>query len=322
MHSFLGMHRLLVSFLILLLAESTLAMSCGDLIDSNNKWPTVFHFTGAVLGPVISRSLQGDVSRQANVALVSRVEIGGASPKGVHESLETIQVAESVFNDGFLPTQFDLSQFRFQTELAEGLSAIHEGYGVRLSEEEKALIKYSDSKTLEKLQVMERTGYFIGRAHDPLNYTRTVVSLLRVVDGNKRFNEQDEYRLPAEKAFASKDVDTDVFDDLREDGWELFELGKYFVARSLKPGMRKEARNQIFEWLIRNYLEPAVASGTKRMFVIDVGSKVHEDAYRLMFKAKSLDRRSFSPPLPETDAIMLVDAETLMIQLKAIIAGQ
>jgi hypothetical protein len=138
-----------------------------------------------------------------------------------------------------------------------------------------------------------------------------VLGFLRVIDGLRG-------TLPCETILKTKGISTSHIDALRTNGYRVYEVGKYALHADLNPAELKLVRNALFLWLKQSHLsDPSTLE--KTVFIIDVSSAIHERGYNKMFGARTIDRAAFSPPLASPDALMEVDARTLLRNLDRIL---
>ena len=206
---------------------------------------------------------------------------------------------------GFIPTYADYDYEALSWHLAWGIESTHRSYGRRLSDNEKKVIAKFDWERFRSSLSSENFGYV------SVTLNKETKGFLRVYSGTAR-------GMPAELLLKEKNIQTSVFDRYRSQGYELFELGKYFLSSDLNPVEIKNVRAAIFKWLIKTYLNDKKVYA-KRLYFIDVSSPVHARAYKAMFGAKEIDRKLFEPALDPVDSILFVDPMTLRDRLEKII---
>jgi hypothetical protein len=108
----------------------------------------------------------------------------------------------------------------------------------------------------------------------------------------------------------------------QENGYQIFELGKYYIDPSLSPLEYHRVRNELFQWLLQNYFNPERQLSSKVLFVIDVGSLSHERAYRSLFGAQRVPLNQFTPPLPEGESVLIVEYQVLKDRLEKILLSE
>ena len=183
-----------------------------------------------------------------------------------------------------------------------GIGLVHQGYGHRFTESEKDLMTEVDAKGFDAFYAKNQLGYA------GVETSEKLVGFLRVVDGNRGV-------LPAEQILEAKQIKSSYFDELRSTGFKIFEIGKYALDPSLNPKELKLVRNALFQWLLDSYIK----QDDKIVFIIDVGSIMHERAYRNMFGATRVEQKYFEPALNSPDFILQVDGKTLRERLQKII---
>lgn len=251
---------------------------------------------------------------------------GGARPKiwDTHvlrtdgAGKETIEIGEDPLG-GFLDNPFVLTAKRMLQDLLAGFTRIHSAYGDRLSEPEKEIVVQSDLDSFDL--VNERIGYGVVKRGDH------VVGLIRIYDGTQ-YDRRDESKslkgmsineLPAERILAKKKIKTAIFETYRRQGLHVFELGKYYLDAKLDAQSYRSARNALARWVLRNYLSSDRLLMKSAVFIIDVGSKAHERAYRQYFGGKPIDPGAFDPPLENGNSIMVVPGDVLRARLLSLI---
>lgn len=240
--------------------------------------------------------------------------------------------------DGFLPTASDMIALKRYHEVASGyqlgLGTIHQRYAGRLTEAELKAVIAGDWKNLSEALNSHRLGYISVKSEpQKLNdyqmqqeTKNDLKGFLRVHDGTDyrklgidTAQTESSFEMPSESLLAVKGIKTQVFDDYRSQGYQIFELGKYYIDPDLSPNQLKFVRNELFKWLIKNYLISGSTASDKVVFVIDVGSKVTARAYRILFGARELSIDLFMPALKSPDSILVVDQKILLERLQKII---
>lgn len=228
---------------------------------------------------------------------------------------------------GFLPTPADVDEINRPMVLAAGIKETHRNYGTRLSDQEKQIVAESDWKNFYSYLSAEKLGYVAvietEKSYVPVRHTKEpghlafkqtkkTVGFLRVYDASQSWS-------PCEVILNQKQVQTKVFQNFRDQGMHVYELGKYFLETSITPENRKFVRNELFQWLIENYLSGDKADLKNTIFIIDVSSRAHARAYQSMFGAQALDPSNFNPRLTDVDFVMTVSAKVLREHLLAIL---
>ena len=237
---------------------------------------------------------------------------------------------------GFLPSPKFMETADLYQGFASGLNAFAQGAGRRVTPEESAAILANDKALFERFINSQRLGYaFVNKAYDPYaasTQTQTPHSaFIRVYDGTdySRFNIpgisgaklNSSPELPTEISMNRQNIKTDFFESYRRQGYQVFQIGKYVLSTELKPAEKKAARNEIFKWLLENYLDPAKMLSEKVVFVINVDSLPHEKTYRKFFGTTVVDPNRFDPPIPAPNAILVVEQKILRQRLLDILAA-
>ncbi|MGZ3770978.1 MAG: hypothetical protein ACXVCP_15435 [Bdellovibrio sp.] len=205
---------------------------------------------------------------------------------------------------------FGLQKIFYNPSWAEGairgMDLVHINYGDRITEDEKSLITDLDSETFVEFERNNQIGYA------GVELEGKLVGFLRVIDGNNG-------ELPEEKTLKSKRIQCDYFQQLRDSGYRIFELGKYTLSKELNPSERKKVRNALFKWLLNTYYLNQGPNRDKIIFIINVRDKIAERAYKRDFGATNIDAEFFHPELVSPHADLEVPAHTLYLRLSKII---
>ena len=326
--------QIILMTLFLSISNTVLAVEqnfCSKIFMSHND--TNLSFSSAVYSPVLK--IQGRAQPANNQILVQDTS-GPISDFKIIENLKypkTYSYEDFLNMDiGFVVTAESVNAveetFRLRYNYSWGLEAFSQGFSRRTTSEEKASIQKSDQDFFNHYIDSHRLGYALISPQGRKN-TEPFSAFIRVYDGTDyaRFGIQSKvknsskykYLLPTEIMFEKNNIKTDLFESYRKQGYQLFQIGKYVLDESLSSTEKKESRNAIFKWLLRNYLDPEKTLNGKVMFVINVDSAAHERTYRNAFGTVKVNPEMFNPPIQEPNSILVVDLQTLRSHLQKLI---
>ncbi len=226
---------------------------------------------------------------------------------------------------GFLPSQQDYALNYISATYAQGLQVLHKNYGIRFTEHELGLMRDSDWSSFHSSLDSFRLGFGVVEANQK-NQVSHIKGFLKVYDGTDyqtikglKSGLTTKPTLPCEILLKRKNISTDVFTKYREQGYQIFEIGKFFLDPELTSGERTQARKGLLQWLITNYLNPQKQLSDKVIFIIDVGSVAHLKAYHRDFGTEPIPSTRFTPELLSPDAILIVTPEMLLEKLLKIV---
>ena len=199
---------------------------------------------------------------------------------------------------GFIPTKASFEYHSLFWHLSWGIESVHQNYGGRLSLSEKKLIDKTDWQNFLHQFDIHHLGYVTVTEHE------TVVGFLRVYNGIHDL-------MPVEEILKEKNISTDIFNSYRKQGFEIAEIGKYFLSPLLDSKDLKLVRKNMWMWFLKTYLDPKDPHFSKKLFIIDVSNEIHARTYERVFGAKRIAADHFSPPLNSPDSVLTVDAVTL-----------
>ncbi len=294
-------------------------VKCESLFSQNSLLSRNFLVSSTIFSPVVIAS--NGIAKMHSGQVLNGREILGPKAQAWSQRLENAPRAPNMNDDiDFLYSPIDFELWSYQMNLAEALSFLYRGYGVRLTEVEKQFVKNVDYESVINMADLQRAGYIVIRS------STSIAAMARIYDGtdHSKLVQGGSYgsylrsspSLPSESILKEKNIKTEIFSELRNNGFQIFELGKYFIGEENSPIEKLQIKKTIFTWVLRNYLSGDDASLAKIKFVIDVSNPVHERAYRSLYGAKSLDENLFDPPLKSPDFIMLVDGPTLKSHLE------
>ena len=306
-----------VWFLLPMVAQA--ALQCETVFSKSTSLNRNFLVSSTIFSPVVVDQ-SGVAKMQTGQVLNGREVLGPKAEPWTHRLGNAPRAPDMNDDIGFLYSPIDFELWSYQANLAEALSFLYRGYGTRLTEVEKQFVKNVDYQSVIAMADLQRAGYIVIRS------SQNIAAMARVYDGTDHSHQtQSSYygshlhsnpSLPSESILKEKNIKTEVFSDLRKNGFQIFELGKYFIGEDNSPIEKLQIKKSIFNWVLRNYLFGDDAALAKIRFVIDVSNPVHERAYRSLYGAKSLDENLFDPPLKSPDFIMLVDGATLKSHLE------
>ena len=254
----------------------------------------------------------------------------------------SLRVLENPNFDGFLISGADIRAMMQNEELRlgllTGLKTIHLSYKPRMAEEVIKLVTDLDFAAFERDIVSYRLGYVLVRSRDakePVydvfetgNAEKPYEAFLRVFDGTdyKRLDgveigvkAETSYELPVESLIAGLGIQTSYFENLRNQGFRIFEIGKYYINPELTPELHRIARLSLLSWLYENYLDPSISNMERTIFVIDAGSLVHSRAYRVSFGAKKVSDDQFNPRLEPSDSVLYIPIDVLRARIEKVL---
>lgn len=185
-----------------------------------------------------------------------------------------------------------------------GMREVRNSYGDRLSADEKKMVELSDNQNF--LWDLESTRLSFAKVEGAISEVDAIAP------GFIRVYESDFKNVtPAEKLLKLKGVSTHFFNDLRENGFTIFEIGKFRISSLLNATQKRAIKRELFRWLYDFFLMPGLYDSKKIVFIIDVSNHAHNRLYRKEYGAKAIERNEFTPQLKDPDDILIVDMETL-----------
>lgn len=229
---------------------------------------------------------------------------------------------------GFVPTPDD--QLRFQVAqlhwgYEKGLQLFRQGFLRRSTPEEIENIRHADEARFYHLLNSHRLGF--AGVYKGIGQQKHPIAFLRVYDGTdyRRLGMASSlknqsaygYKMGSEISFQEQNIQTQVFEKWRDEGYQIFQIGKLITKQSedVLPEENLKARNLLLRWLLDNYCDPQKMISKKVMFIMDVDTAIHQRTYGLLFGAKPIEENLFQPPLQKPLAILYVDLPTLREKL-------
>jgi hypothetical protein len=193
-----------------------------------------------------------------------------------------------------------------------GLKAIYQNYGDRVPLEIIQAVK-----SVEAALPMSRQAAFIARNDVTSDLITSVEGMIRVFDGSiytDGVRAIDNPALPLEKILRKFNKSTDVVNQRRRLGFDVFEIGKYYLSERLKSENYDEVRKDILRWLL-DYLDTRSEDMlSKSYFFAHVASRAHLRAYERFFGFR-LEDRSKSQNLDASENILSIRGDELRSRL-------
>jgi hypothetical protein len=219
-----------------------------------------------------------------------------------------------------LPYQDYLSGMRFGLPTMalhdQGLGTVYSFYGARMSP--KIL---DEIKQIEKyLPVSRQASFTVFSDERP----GEVVGFFRIFDGgmypgngplahNKFYSDPS---LPLERIAALNGRKIKAVEKDRADKKSIYELGKYFISKSVTVETRMKIKKLILKkWLVDQIIAPEEEEHT--VFYVDVATEVHRRAYEREFGCTVIDDPEMNGGAVPPEYIMRVDMKTLREKINA-----
>ena len=200
-----------------------------------------------------------------------------------------------------------------------GLLAIYQNYGARVAVQTVNLVKLVEASLPLSRQALFMVNSRLGSLD-----TKDVKGLIRVFDGSiydSGLRRVDNPALPLEKILSKQFKSTLAVNEKRNEGADVFEIGKYFLDDAMDPSDLRQVRQSVLLWLI-DYLE---SRGTetlpKSYFFVHVASRTHLIAYQRFFGFQKVPAE-MSKGLGEDEHILMISGEQLYKNLKKITSSQ
>ena len=279
------------------------AQTCQEVFQSNSSLKNAISIHTVVFSP--PRQRNGSTTPAFN-----KIKVGSKWANDnralAERELDTPKSSLLWEDPGFLVRPEYLEAEGYTIDLLLGLSELHAAYRDSLSEAEVRLTQNLDTQEVYTAFAKRRAGFFIAR----LSASNQLAALARVYDGTPR-QAGEVNRLPTEELQMSHGTKTHFFDQLRSEGFDLKELGKYFLKKDLTSVEKSQLKLETFKWFYANYLAPEVCENEKTIFIIDAVSPAHARAYRSFYGAVEVDAQLFTPSLDKSEILMMVPLPVL-----------
>ena len=204
--------------------------------------------------------------------------------------------------------------YNLQMRLFRGLKVLYQSEAKRLDPKVMQAIEESDHQAITKIWNNRRIGLVAVESNN------LVAGLLRVYDGTDYSKvksrpgfKKGEVTLPREAALQAMQIKTDTYSNLRDQGYYLFEIGKYVLSDQLSPAALKTVRQELWQWMESNYLEKSKRMDGPTLFIMHPVSAAHRRVYIKDFGGRDLKPEDFNPPLKyPIDGVLVVDPQTLL----------
>ncbi len=137
---------------------------------------------------------------------------------------------------------------------------------------------------------------------------------MRIFDGSiyeSGSRKWSKYLTPLEIELSAQSKNTEILNQKRKEGFDVFEIGKYFIKKNLDPKETALIKTDIFHWLT-DYLESrGLESLKKSYFFAHVSSLALQRNYKTYFKFDVVDP-AYSTGLTDNESILLVRGDVLL----------
>ncbi len=200
-----------------------------------------------------------------------------------------------------------------------GLQAIYQNYGSRVPIETIQLVQ-----KVEKTLPLERQAVYLVKSNIGSIDIHDVSGMMRIFDGSIYQNGVRKFAnpaLPLEKILKAQGKSTNIINEKREQGFDVFEVGKYFLAGGMSGKEFQMARQSILIWWV-DYLESRGEETLSQCyFYAHVASRTHQIAYQRNFHFKTTSRLE-SQGLADNENILEIRGDILIARLRAAIISK
>lgn len=209
-----------------------------------------------------------------------------------------------------------------------GLLAIYQNYGDLVDPKiVKTVIQAEKKLPLERQEsylIADRSMYISFAGGQKFNQ-EMVKGFVRVFNGSDyRSNTNRELKsdagLPLERILSMSGKSTRIVEKMRSDRFHVYEIGKYFVRKSLSSQETTETKRGILIWL-KDYIESSSdGSPYESYYFAHVASKIHRIAYERYFGLKPVSKE-YSQGLDKDEDIMIIRGDELIQRIDRITSG-
>lgn len=209
-----------------------------------------------------------------------------------------------------------------------GLDAIYQNYGDLVNESLVNTVirveKQLPQDRQETYVITDKVGlnlFYGGKRLESEN----VKGFIRVFDGTDyRYQNitrtKSQFALPLERILLMTGKQTRIVQAKRDEGFQVHEIGKYFIRKSLESQGSLDARRGILLWLRSYILSRGQSRPHESYFFVHVASKVHRIAYERNFGLKPVPKEE-TFGLDKEEDILIIRGDELLHRINKIISS-
>jgi hypothetical protein len=197
-----------------------------------------------------------------------------------------------------------------------GLQAIYQNYGERVKPEVVRLVV----KIERSLPISRQATYLVnGLGNGTTLGEAPILGFMRIFDGSSRTaGGGTGSALPLERILVASGKSTQAVAESRDRGFDVLEIGKYYLNSDLNAADTQTVRKSVLRWLRNRIRNHETKSLQKTYYFTHVVSRVHQIAYQRTYGFKPVDR-DLSKNLSEEENILFVRADDLLEKLNRLL---
>jgi hypothetical protein len=198
----------------------------------------------------------------------------------------------------------------------QGLRAVYQAYGMKLTEKLKETIITTEKSLARNRQMLVLIKK--GQSEFDLISTDKIMGFLRIFDGsiyNEGPRKDSNYRTHLEVLLDLQGKQTTIVDSMRTKGYTVFEIGKFYINDHLKGPQLNAVRRELRKWLFDILNEYSIEDLEQMVFFAHTASSTSQRLYQMDYGFQAVDH-SYSQGLDKNENILMISGFALFQNLK------